>query len=101
MSPNENELHAFNWFHASLSSTPSTLGNITNDTIDTAIHVKLHLGGKVGLAVEEAEASEAWHVCVRRVRGLGQTIGELDSTMHLRRAHPVLAYVNLHPRRRE
>jgi len=77
MSPNENELHAFDVDERTGFMPPSPPltrlpqpWELWETILDTAIHAKLQLGDKVGLAVEEAEASEAWRVRVRRVRGL-------------------------------
>jgi indoleamine 2,3-dioxygenase len=76
MSPNENQLQAFDVDERTgfmppappLTRLPQTW-ELWEMTLDAAIHAKLQLGGKVGLPVEEAEASEAWRVRVRRVRG--------------------------------
>lgn len=98
MSPYENELHAFDVDERAGFMPPSPpltrlpqLWELWETILDAAIHAKLQLGGKVGLAVEEAEASEAWRVRVRQLPVI--PICELDSPMLLRRAHLVLTYI--------
>ncbi|EDQ99782.1 uncharacterized protein LACBIDRAFT_315290 [Laccaria bicolor S238N-H82] len=97
MSPYKNELHAFDVDERASFMPPSPpltrlpqLWELWETILDAAIHAKLQLGGKVGLAVEEAEVSEAWRVRVRQLPVI--PICELDSPMLLRRAHLVLAY---------
>lgn len=78
MSPNENELHAFDVEERTglmppsppLTRVPQPWELWETTILDAAIHAKLQLGSKVGLAVEEPEASEAWRVRVRGARVL-------------------------------
>ena len=76
MATNENELRAFDVDEGAGFMPPSPPltrlpgpWELWETILDAAIHAKLQLGGKVGLAVEEAEASDAWRVRVRQVRG--------------------------------
>lgn len=76
MSPNDNELRAFDVDERAGFLPPSPPltrlprpWELWENVLDAAIHAKLQLGGKVGLAVGEAEASDAWRVRVRQVRG--------------------------------